>query len=306
MSSHGAGFDYPPQDVAWLKRDVLLFAHSIGCTVDELHFLYVYMPTNQEVIDFYARSNAIPIPGLPKFDHRRAVDGQRLITFLKPLPSSSDGRKFELRSRVLGVYDKGKAGSVVETETVLAEKGCDEYTKAIGSTFFIGQGNWGGPKGITWKDCGVLPSSNSATGPSTTSFPPPEGREPDVVHITQTNKESAHLLNGDYNPLHATPEHGQKMGFGGAIMHGLYSWNTACHALLQSLGGSDPANMREFQARFAAPVKPGDKLVTEVWKTGTIEDDWEEIRFIMTVEGGKMVLSNGRAFMKCSSIKSHL
>jgi hypothetical protein len=27
-----------------LKRDVLLFANSIGCTADELHFLYVRFP----------------------------------------------------------------------------------------------------------------------------------------------------------------------------------------------------------------------------------------------------------------------
>jgi hypothetical protein len=41
MSGPGAGFEYPPQEVSWLKRDVLLFANSIGCTADELHFLYV-------------------------------------------------------------------------------------------------------------------------------------------------------------------------------------------------------------------------------------------------------------------------
>ena len=69
------------------------------------------------------------------------------MTFLKPLPPSSAGREFELRSKVLGVYDKGKAGSVVETELVLAEKSGDVYTKAVGSAFFVGQGNWGGPKG---------------------------------------------------------------------------------------------------------------------------------------------------------------
>jgi len=44
MSGPGAGFEYPPQEVSWLKRDVLLFANSIGCTVDELHFLYVFTP----------------------------------------------------------------------------------------------------------------------------------------------------------------------------------------------------------------------------------------------------------------------
>ena len=96
------------------------------------------------------------------------------------------------------------------------------------------------------------------------------------------------------------------MGFGGAIMHGLFSWNTTCHGLLQKLGGSDPANIKEFQARFAAPVKPGDKLITEMWKTGDIKDGWEEIRFVTRVEGGKVVLSNGRALMRCVSSKSKL
>lgn len=47
----------------------------------------------------------------------------------------------------MGVYDKGKAGTVVETETSLAETGGDVYTKAVGRAFFLGQGNWGGPKG---------------------------------------------------------------------------------------------------------------------------------------------------------------
>lgn len=102
---------------------------------------------DQEVVDFYARSGATPIPGVPKFDSRRVVDGQRSITFLKPIPPTSQGRSFETRSKVLAVYDKGKAGSVVETETVLAERGGDEYSRAVGSAFFVGQGNWGGPKG---------------------------------------------------------------------------------------------------------------------------------------------------------------
>jgi peroxisomal enoyl-CoA hydratase 2 len=41
MSEPSVGFEYPPTEVAWLKRDVLLFAQSIGCTSDELHFSYV-------------------------------------------------------------------------------------------------------------------------------------------------------------------------------------------------------------------------------------------------------------------------
>lgn len=192
MSGPGAGFEYPSQEVSWMKRDVLLFANSIGCTVDELHFLYELHPsfqtfptypiilpfkhTDQEVIDFYNRSAATPIPNVPKFDSRRVVDGQRSMTFLKPLPPTSAGKNFELRSTVLGVYDKGKAGTVIETETILAERGGDIYTKALGSAFFVGQGNWGGPK-----------------GPSTVNYPTPEGKKPDAVHTLQTTKESAHI-----------------------------------------------------------------------------------------------------------------
>ena len=89
-------------------------------------------------------------------------------------------------------------------------------------------------------------------------------------------------------------------------MHGLFSWNTACHGLLKTIGGSDPANIKEFQARFAAPVKPGDKLVTEMWKMGNVKDGWEEVRFTTKVEGGKMVLSNGRALMRCVGVKCKL
>lgn len=221
---------------------------------------------------------------MPDFDYARVVDGQRLVQFLKPLPASSEGRKFEIRAKVLGVYDKGRPGSVVETAQELVDAGTGEvYSRAVGSAFFVGQGNWGGPK-----------------GPATENFPPPKGKAPDLTFEDQTTKETALLyrLNGDYNPLHATPEPGKKMGFGGEIIHGLYSFNSTCHGLLKTLGGSDPANIKEFQARFASPVIPGDKLVTSVWRTGEVKDGFEEIRFETKVEGKKVCLSNGRALIK--------
>ena len=81
-------------------------------------------------------------------------------------------------------------------------------------------------------------------------------------------------------------------------MHGLFTFNVAAHGVLKAIGGGDPANMKEFQARFAAPVKPGDKLVTDIWRSGELKEGWEEIRFVTKVGGGKVVLSNGRALMK--------
>jgi hypothetical protein len=103
------------------------------------------------VVDFYARSQAIPIPGVPKFDSRRGVDGQRTLTVLKPLPPTSEGKKFELRNKVIGVYDKGKAGTVIESEQTIVDKESGEvYHKVVSSSFMVGQGNWGGPKGETF------------------------------------------------------------------------------------------------------------------------------------------------------------
>lgn len=219
------------------------------------------------------------------------MDGERQITFFKPLPTSSEGRNFEVRSKVLGVYDKGKPGTVVETQADLVDKDTGElYTRVIGSGFFVGQGGWGGPK-----------------GPKNPSYAPPEGKQPDAVYEHQTDATTAHLyrLNGDYNPLHATPEPGKAMGFGSAIMHGLFSWNTASHGLLKTLGGSDPANIKEFAARFASPVKPGDKLVTQIWRLGEKDKDgFEDIRFVTSVEGGKLCLSNGRAKIRVVAPKS--
>lgn len=223
---------------------------------------------------------------MPKFDTRGALDGERRITFLKPLPVSSEGRRFEIRSKVIGVYDKGKPGTVVETEQTLVDAQSGEvYSRAVGSGFYVGQGGWGGPN-----------------GPKTVNYPPPQGKQPDATYAFQTTPETALLyrLNGDYNPLHATPEPGAKMGFGGPIIHGLFSWNCTAHGVLQCLGGSDPANIKEFQARFASPVKPGDKLVTEMWKMGGADKHgFEEVRFVTRVDGGKVCLSNGRALVRC-------
>lgn len=113
-------------------------------------------------------------------------------------------------------------------------------------------------------------------------------------------------LNGDYNPLHADPEPGKKMGFGGVIIHGLFSWNMAAHAVLEKLGGSEPQNLKEFQARFASPVRPGDKLTTEMWRTGKKEGGFEEIIFATKNQDGKVVLSNGRALVNVVGSKSKL
>ncbi|OAX79488.1 hypothetical protein ACJ72_06195 [Emergomyces africanus] len=124
----------------------------------------------------------------------------------------------------------------------------------------------------------------------------------------RTNTESAHLyrLNGDYNPLHATPGPGKTLGYSGVIMHGLFSWNVAAHAVVSKFCGSKGSLLRDFEARFAAPVEPGDQLDILMWDMGSwkesstvlgkIDKNLQEIRFVVKV-GDTVVLSDGRALL---------
>lgn len=112
--------------------------------------------TDQEVTNFYERQQAVHIPGVPDLDHRHGVDGQRKLTVLKPLPPTSEGRKFELRNKVIGVYDKGKPGTVIETEQSIVDAESGEvYNKVVTSGFLVGQGGWGGPKGKQYRSYSV-------------------------------------------------------------------------------------------------------------------------------------------------------
>jgi peroxisomal enoyl-CoA hydratase 2 len=112
-------------------------------------------------------------------------------------------------------------------------------------------------------------------------------------------------LNGDFNPLHGTPEPGKEMGFGGIILHGVYAYNRIMHDLLREYGKSDPANIKEFSARFSGVVRPGDQIQTDIWRIGVVDaNGWEELRWTALVVGtGKVCLSDGRAVVRLASSK---
>jgi len=124
--------------------------HPKFSTFPTYSIILPFKGTSAEIIDFYASQNSkrAAIPDVPKFDSRKVVHGEQAITFLKSLPPTSEGRDFEMRAKVLGVYDKGKPGSVVETENLIVDKATGEvYSRAVGMSFFVGQGGWDGPKG---------------------------------------------------------------------------------------------------------------------------------------------------------------
>jgi len=193
-------------------------------------------------------SAAAGIPGVPKYDPNMILHGEQSIEILKTLPLEAE---FDVKTTVLGVYDKGK-GMLMQQQSVLVDSAGVEYVKLIGGVFVRGLGGFGGEK----------------QAPEKTYTPP--NRAPDAVgeFVTSPHQALLYRLSGDYNPLHADPAVAKKVGFPGPILHGLASFGIAAQTILKTLLNNDPTLFKAIRVRFASPVFPGETLVTEMWKDG--------------------------------------
>ncbi|KAJ2957615.1 hypothetical protein NQZ79_g6717 [Umbelopsis isabellina] len=284
------GHEQAPYEVAYNRRDLILYALAVGVAPDELHYLYeldpkfTALPTYALVLqskgagfdvnsfaDEVAKSGKIA--GLPEYDLNNLVHGEQGMEVLRPIPL---GGKFSIKSRVAGVYDKG-SGMVIDTVKTLVDDKNTEYVKMTTRMFVIGYGGWGGPK-----------------GPSASNEPLPS-RQPDAVEESATNRSQALLyrLSGDYNPLHADPAIAPMLGFKRPILHGLCSYGTAAHAVIKHMAGNEAARFKSIHARFSSPVYPGETLVTSMWKVSETGDE-ETIRFVTKIkERDAVVIKDG-------------
>jgi peroxisomal enoyl-CoA hydratase 2 len=80
-------------------------------------------------------------------------------------------------------------------------------------------------------------------------------------------------------------------------MHGLFTYNCGAHAILKTLRVRQPREFEGSLGTFRCAGQGWDLLETQMWKTGTFEGEFEEVRFV-TLVNGKTVLSNGRALAK--------
>nr|WP_245405665.1 MaoC family dehydratase [Sphingobium sp. Sx8-8] len=122
-------------------------------------------------------------------------------------------------------------------------------------------------------------------------YPVPD-RAPDAVLAIPTRDDQAllyRLASGDMNPLHADPAVATGAGFERPILHGLATYGVAGRALLALLTGNDPARIRRIDARFSAPVYPGETIETALWREGPGKAAFR----CRVVERDKVVLNNG-------------
>jgi hypothetical protein len=136
------------------EKDVMLYALGVGMgrdPLDEKELSFVYENNGLKVVPTFAsvinRGEAPPerqrMPQKSSVNFALVVDGERRITFHKPLPAKCEVLSDE---RMLAILDKGEGkGAVLVQERVTREAGSgDKLFTIVSSIFARGDGGFGG------------------------------------------------------------------------------------------------------------------------------------------------------------------
>lgn len=270
------------QRYSYRDRDVMLYAYGIGMGADpmderELAFVNeaTFTPRDLKVVPTFASVAAWGAqPGDMKLNRVLVVDGERDITFHKPLPVAAD---ITADSEVLNVYDKGKdKGVVITSRTMLKDTDGNELATLVASRFARGDGGVGGP---------------------TNEQPEPHAmpaRAPDKIVDIATRPDQAliYRLCGDRNPLHSDPEFAKRAKFPRPILHGMCTYGITCRGVLQTYADYDPSAFKRHAVRFSSPVYPGETVTMELWKDGDVISFEAKVK-----ERGVTVIKSGRTVL---------
>lgn len=257
--------------------EAMLYAQSIGFGRDpldlqELNYVYEQGQPLQTVPTLASAIVPDMFPPDLGWDYSQVLHAEQRLQLYRPMPAGAD---LLLNKRVVDVFDRGpRRGAIFlfEVDGRLAKDDTALFT--LGATVVArGDGGFGGPTG---------------TGPKPYRVP---RREPDLSCDTPTRIDQALLfrLNGDRNPLHADPQVATGAGFDVPILHGLCSYGIACRAILKTICDYDYTLIEGFDARFSAPVLPGDTITTDMWQDGNV------VSFQCSVtERDVVVLRNGK------------
>jgi acyl dehydratase len=266
------------EELAWSDQRSMLYALSIGFGSDpldarELPFVY---ENGLKAVPTLATVLTLPMALLARtgVNFARVVHGEQGLVLHKPLPPEGKARAV---TRVAAAYDKGAdKGAVLILESQLTEPSGEALATLRTSIFARGDGGFGGP-------------------PGEDETPPPPDRPADLELDFPTRPDQALLyrLNGDRNPLHADPAFAKMLGFPRPILHGLCTYGITCRAVLQAYADFDPARIASHQARFSAPLFPGETVTVQLWREGS------EVAFQARVKDrDAVVIRNGRSELR--------
>jgi acyl dehydratase len=232
-------------------KDAMLFALSVGMgrqpmDLEELPYVY-----EEQLKIFPTLPVVLGHPGPWMLEPKFCINRQMLVHGTQRLEILGDlcpGVPFIASNRVLELVDKGERGGIIIMERTLRDKASGALLARIESgTFCRADGGFGGQRQLS-REFRQVPE-----------------REPDhaIELVTEPNQSLWYRLNGDRNPLHASPAFAAKAGFARPILHGLCTYSVAAHALMKMQPGKV---LRMIETRFSKPVFPGETILVEAWQ----------------------------------------
>ncbi len=263
---------------SYSATDAILYALGLGIGADptdpnQLRFVYeeglAALPTMAVIFGYpglYLREPAADV------NWQQMLHGEQSLVLHRPLQPA--GRIVSV-NRVDDVIDKGAGrGALVYATREQRDAGTGELIATLTSTAFCrADGGFGGP-----------------SGPVKPAHPVPTA-EPSLSLSTSTLPQAAliYRLSGDFNPIHADPRIAAEGGFSRPVLHGLCTFGIAGYALLGALCRYEPERLRRLEARFSAPVYPGDTITTSIWQ----EADGRAAYRCSVAARGVVVIDNG-------------
>lgn len=253
------------------RRDTILYALGVGAT--ELDFLFeerlTALPTMAVVLGypgFFWRDPALGV------NWQKILHGEQSTILHAPLPVEGE---IVGTTRIAALFDKGAEKGAIALVTREIHDGAGRHLATVtGTTFLRGDGGFGG-------------QADGAPIPYPTPDRPPDHR---VTLPTAANQAIIYRLSGDLNPLHIDPAVARGGGFDAPILHGLATYGVVGRALLAACCDGDPVRFARMDARFSAPVFPGETIETAIWDEG----DGRHAFTARVVERDRQVLSHGR------------
>lgn len=264
----------PPRERthSFTTRDTILYALGIGA--ERLAYIY-----EDGLVAYPMMSVIAGYPGFfaPEPEYavtpRQVLHGEQSIRLHRPMPTAGTVRGI---TTIADILDKGAKGAVVNLTRSIYDVADDSLIATVDTGLFLRDG--GGFGGV-------------ATNGRRPHPIPDRPADKEVRTPTRDNQAAIYRLSGDYNPLHIDPARAQEMGFDRPILHGLCTFGFAGRALIEGQADGDASCLSRLDARFSAPVYPGETLLTRIWIEGN-----ERVAFQTIVEErGLVALNNGLA-----------
>jgi hypothetical protein len=239
------GYETAPFSFEYDFKTTILYALGIGCTENDLDYLYEgrgpkVMPSFAVVPSYAALYPLVQKAGA---DMTKVVHGGQSITLHAPIPPAA---RLTTVAKIDGIYDFKRLSQVIfSTKTSFKDNLLfeTEWMLVVRDT-----GGFGGPrppKGVVVK----LPTAH-----------PPLFESLDAIAKTQA---LLYRLSGDLNPLHADPQFAHDVGFEqGPLLHGLCTFGIVTRSLVAGACGGDPLRLKHLNIQFKKPVWPGETLRT--------------------------------------------